>query len=105
MFDWTISIGNIIAGGTTFVGIIAAFFALKTMVGVLTSRLEGMIERMIEMESAMKRVVEILVVQGRQDERLNAMDGRLHAQGARIDEAISRINLILDGSYGKSAHD
>ena len=90
-----------------FATIIFAAGALAYSVKNLAARMEG-----IEVE--MKQIVAILVVQGRHEERMNAMDERLLAQGKRLDEfvkaqldaqermarlvesTISRVNAIAD---------
>lgn len=53
-------------------------------------------ERATEMELELKKLVEILVNQGRQDERMLAMDQRMLAQGKRLDEFQERVNRVVD---------
>lgn len=53
-------------------------------------------ERSTAMEKELKSLVEILVNQGRQDERMTAMDHRMLAQGKRIDQHDERMNRIGD---------
>lgn len=73
--------------------------------------------RMVALENAMKQIVTIMVTQGRHEERMNAMDQRILAQGQRLDEhirnqndslhnmgrmveaTVSRVNRLADGNF------
>lgn len=48
------------------------------------------------MEGELKKLVEILVNQGRQEERMNSLDSRMLVQGKRLDETIERFNRVAD---------
>lgn len=88
MFDWTISLGNVLTIGFSIASIIAIIAAMRIQLRYLEARMELM-------EREIKKLVEILVQQGRQDERLTAVDGRLLAQGARIDDLTRQINRLF----------
>lgn len=89
MIDWSINFGHFLtiivlgAGGIGFV---------YTMRG----RIDALGERLGNTESELRKLVELQVAQGRHDERINAMDTRLVAQGQRIDETIARLNRMID---------
>jgi hypothetical protein len=89
MFDWSINIGHLItilvlgAGGIGFVY-------------VLRGRVDALSDRMLALELETQKLIEVLIEQGRHDERLTAMDTRVAAQGRRLDETIERLNRILD---------
>lgn len=88
MFDWSITFGNVLTIGFSIASIIAIIVAMRTQLQFLEARMELM-------EREIRKLVEILVQQGRQDERLTAVDGRLLAQGARIDDLTRQINRLF----------
>lgn len=63
--------------------------ATKTRLSELTKRAEGV-------EEELGKLVEVLVSQGRQEEKIAALDLRLMGQGRRLDETIERLNKLLD---------
>ena len=89
MFDWTISVGNaltiisFLGGGLVFV------VTVRNRVGSLS-------DKMVSVETKLEQLVKILIQQGRHEERMNAMDARVAAQGQRLDETISRLNRFID---------
>lgn len=89
MFDWTISVGNL----TT---IITFLVVASGTVYALRSRVDAISTRLLSFEQELKRLTDILIVQGRQDERMTAMDQRVVNQGLRLDDTIRRINKITD---------
>lgn len=48
------------------------------------------------LEHELHRLTDILIQQGRQEERMTAMDARLVNQGARLDDLTIRFNKTLD---------
>ena len=89
MFDWTISVGNaltiisFIGGGIVFVV-------------TVRNKVNSLAEKMVSVDTKLEQLVEILVQQGRHEERMNAMDQRIAAQGQRLDETIGRLNRVID---------
>ena len=89
MFDWSINFGHFLtivvlgAGGLGFVW-------------TIRGRVDALSDRMLGLESETKKLVDVLIAQGRQDERLTAMDQRTVAQGRRLDELNERFNRVLD---------
>lgn len=59
-------------------------------------QLSSLSERAQAMEVELGKLVDILVSQGRQEERMTAMDQRMLAQGKRIDQHDERMNRIVD---------
>jgi hypothetical protein len=90
MFDWTISLGNVInvlivaGGGVLFV------YSIRWKV-------DDLARDILEMQTQLKRMVDVLVEQGRHAERLAAMDSRIAAQGTRLDELTNRFNRDHNG--------
>ena len=86
---WTINFGHFLtilvlgAGGLGFV---------YTMRG----RLDALSERMGGAESELRKLVDVLIAQGRHDERLNAADMRQLEQAKAIAELTSRVNRLAD---------
>jgi hypothetical protein len=89
VFDWSVNLGHLLtiivlgSGGVGFVY-------------TIRGRVDGLSERMLALESETQKLIDVLVEQGRHDERLTAMDTRVAAQGRRLDETIERLNRILD---------
>lgn len=89
MFDWTINLGHIltvlsfIMVGTGFV------LTLKEQMNNLTTRLSVL-------EEDVKSLIGILIQQGKQEERMLAIDARLSNQGLRLDDLTKRFNDKLD---------
>ena len=82
---WSFNIGHLITivsflgGGLIFIG------STKTQLSDLSKRAEALEKELI-------KLVEVLINQGRHEERLNAFDQRLCGQGRRIEELESRFN-------------
>lgn len=89
MFDWTISIGNLLTVASVVGGVLIAF-------GLTKGQIINLAERLQMLEHELHRLTDILIQQGRQDERLTAMDARLVNQGARLDDLTIRFNKKLD---------
>ncbi len=49
-------------------------------------------DRLANVEEEMKKIRDVMVSIARQEERMSAMDQRILAQGARIDELTKRIS-------------
>lgn len=56
--------------------------------GGLAYSVANLSRRMVGLELEMKQLVAVMVTQGRQEERMSAMDQRLLSQGKRLDEFI-----------------
>lgn len=89
MFDTSISLGNLLTI-VTFLG--GSFF----FAGVVRSRVDALAIRLLTLEKSMEKIVEVLVIQGRQEERMNSIDGRLLAQGQRIDDLSRQVNRLFN---------
>jgi len=89
MFDWSINFGHFLtivvlgAGGLGFVW-------------TIRSRVDALWDRMKGLETETKKLVDILVAQGRQDEKLNAINMQMVLQGKRLDELSERFNKMAD---------
>ena len=90
MIDWTLNLSALLSAGVVLAGGVA--FAVATR-----SRLESFAERMLAVEEQLKQLVMILIQQGRQDERLAAMQATLLAQGQRLDDLTKRFMRWANG--------
>ena len=88
-FDTTINLGNILTIISFLGGGIAFVVAIKSRVDAQSERLRGV-------EDEVKQLSQIMIMQGRHDERLTAMDMRVVSQGRRLDDTIHRMNRYLD---------
>lgn len=92
MFDWTISAGNLFTIGSFLVVASATVITLR-------NRVDSISIRLLSFENEIRRLTDILIAQGRQEERMNAMDARMVNQGARLDDMIKRYNYTtVNGS-------
>ena len=86
---WKLSVENLItllvlgAGGLGFVY-------------TIRGRLDALSERLLVFEKEIRRLVDVLVVQNRQEERMNSMENRISAQGLRLDDLTKRFNEKMD---------
>jgi hypothetical protein len=88
-FDWSINFGH-------FLTIIVLGGGGIGFVWTIRGRVDALSERMLSLEYETKKLVDVLIAQGRQDERLTAMDQRMVAQGRRLDELAARFNRTSD---------
>jgi hypothetical protein len=88
MLDWSVNLGNLITVATVVGSILLGL-------GMLKARVRELGERMLAVEKNMERLVEVLVEQGRHEERMNSIDGRMLAQGARIDDLSRQLNRFF----------
>lgn len=89
LFDWSINLGHILT--------ILSFVIVGS--GVLYSmreRMESMANRLHTLEEDIKTLITILIQQGKQEERMTAMDARVANQGARLDDITRRFNDKTD---------
>ncbi len=89
MIDWSINFGH-------FLTIIVLGSGGIGFVYTMRGRIDALGERLGSAENELRKLVELQVAQGRHDERINAMDARMIAQGQRIDENIARVNRLID---------
>lgn len=79
VFDPTINLGSVVMAAGFVIGGVTVVVAMR-------SDLKGMTTRLLNVETEMKKITEILVVAARQEERLNAQDQRLNAQAREISD-------------------
>ena len=89
-FGETMTLGNWI---TIIVLGIGGLGFVYTMRGQLTA----LSERMLGMETELKKLLDVLIQQGRHDERMNAMDSRIQSQGEWLDMLANRFNKVRNG--------
>lgn len=85
------AVGNVI----TVVVLVAGFIVSWTTTRVTVNNIG---KRLIQVEGELKRLVDVLIEQGRHDERMNAMDARIAAHGQRLDELTARYNRQRNGT-------
>lgn len=89
MFDWSVNLGNLLTLG-------ALVCSVAIVVGMLRNQVVELTRRMLAMEESMKQLVQVLIDQGRQEERMTAIDGRMLAQGARLDDLNRQIGRLFE---------
>lgn len=89
MFDWSVNLGNaltiasFIGGGIIFVT-------------TIRGRVDALNGRIIFVEQELRKLLEVLIEQGRHSERMSAMDMRIQSQGQRLDSLTNRVNRRLN---------
>lgn len=62
----------------------------------MRNKIDAMSGRLAILEEKLEKLIEVLVQQGRHEERMAAMDQRLVNQGVRLDDIIKRFNDMMD---------
>lgn len=62
----------------------------------MKNRIDSMANRLIVLEEDLKKLIDVLIQQGRQEERIDALDKRMIAQGIRLDSLTDRFNKQVD---------
>lgn len=90
MFDWVANnVGNIISIIGMFVVGIGFLYSMK-------DKIDNMSTRLLVLEGELKKLIDVLIAQGRQEERISALDQRMVAQGIRLDDLSKRFNNLTD---------
>lgn len=89
IFDWTVNLGNLV----TLVTMCGAGIGF---VYTMISRIDAIASRLFVLENEFKKLIDVLIQQGRQEERMTALDARLVNQGLRLDDLIRRFNDKFD---------
>lgn len=84
-FDWQINLGNILTIAAFIVGGLGFVWTMRSQIISLGGRTGAM-------EAELKKLGDILVNQGVQNERMNNLDYRLAAQAQRAQELEARFN-------------
>lgn len=84
-FDYGINLGNVLTILAFIVGGLGFVYTMR-------SKIDSLGGRAAAMEAELKKLGDILVNQGRQDERMNNLDYRLAAQAQRAQELETRFN-------------
>lgn len=96
VFDFTVNLGNILTIMAFLGGGIYFVIVMRNKVDVVSKDTADLKEETKMMGQELKKLTEVLIVQGRQDERITAMDQRMVNQGKRIDDTVRRLNTFLD---------
>lgn len=88
-FDWTVTIGNLLT-------IISFLVVGSGFIYAIRAKVDAVSTRLLVIEKEIHTLVDILIQQGRQDERMTAMDARIANQGARLDDITRRFNDKLE---------
>lgn len=90
MFDWvTNNVGNIVSIIGMFAVGIGFLYSMK-------DKIDNMSTRLLVLEGELKKLIDVLIAQGRQEERIAALDQRMVAQGIRLDDLSKRFNNLTD---------
>lgn len=95
-FDFTINFGNVLTITSFLVGGLSFVFLMRNQVGLIAKESTDLREQMRAMQTELRKLTDIMIAQGRQDERITAMDQRMVGQGKRIDDLTRRVNTYLD---------
>lgn len=94
--DMTVSLGNILTIVSMIVAVISFAFILRSQIKEVALEQLDLKEDTKDIKKDLTKITEILIAQGRLDERVTAMDQRMVHQGKRIDDTVRRINAFLD---------
>ncbi len=99
-FDLTINLGNIltiisfIAGGLLFI------LSMQRRIDAQSIRMNNMEQDLTqvnaETQQEVRKLTDVIVLQGRHDERITALQMTQINQGKRLDDTIRRMNTYLD---------
>lgn len=62
----------------------------------MKDKIDSMSARLLVLEGELKKLIDVLIQQGKHEERMLAMDARMVSQGQRLDDMIKRFNESLD---------
>lgn len=85
MFDWSISLGNILTIGVMIISV-------ATVIAMLRGQVIELARRMLAVEDSMKKLVDVLIRQGEQHARMDAQDARITTQA----QALQQLEIKLD---------
>lgn len=84
MADWIgNNIGAIVTVALAVIGLVASIAKMSL--------------RLASVEEQLKRLVDVLVEQGKHTERMASIEQRIAAQGVRLDELTNRFNRVRNG--------
>lgn len=86
--DWTLKFGDIITVVVFAISAVGGIAVVRQQVGELT-------KRMTSVETEMKKMVEVLVGQARQEERMNALDQRLLLSDRQTDDLKRQVDRLF----------
>ncbi len=96
VFDFSVNLGNLLTILSFIVGGIAFIMVMRGKIDLISKETADLKTGTALMQQELKKLTDVLIVQGRQDERITAMDQRMVNQGKRIDDTVRRINTYLD---------
>ena len=76
MIDWTVNFGHILMFATFITTVVGAYFALKSVVGMLTYKLDNFGGRVINIETELREMSKIMTAVAVQDERFVNLEKR-----------------------------
>lgn len=89
MFDWSFNLGNALTIVSFVVGGVVFVVTMRGRVDALSGRITFV-------EEEIKKLLQVLIEQGRHTERMAALDARIFAQGQRLDSLTNRVNRRLN---------
>ena len=106
IFDLTINLGNILTIAAFLGGGIYFILAMRSKIDAQSMRMENMerdfTQMSAETQHEVRKITEVIILQGRHDERITALSMTQINQGKRLDDTIRRMNTYLDiKSIGK----
>ena len=106
IFDLTINLGNILTIAAFLGGGIYFILTMRSKIDAQSMRMENMerdfTQMSAETQHEVRKITEVIILQGRHDERITALSMTQINQGKRLDDTIRRMNTYLDiKSIGK----
>lgn len=102
VFDFTVNLGNLITIGVCLASVAFLVSGLKTRQEAQSERLGDIDDRLGAVDKKLDKIVDLQLSYVAVEGRLNVMDERIAAQGRRVDNTMSRLNMVLDGEYHRS---
>ena len=100
MFDLTINLGNILTIAAFLGGGVYFILTMRSKIDAQSMKMENMerdfTQMSAETQHEVRKITEVIVLQGRHDERITALSMSQINQGQRLDDTIRRMNMYLD---------
>lgn len=87
---WNVSLGNLLTMLVMIIGGVGFVYTIRGRVDMLS-------KRMLAVEENMKQLVQVLIEQGRHEERMIAMQTQINQQGKRLDDTSERLMVLVGG--------
>ncbi len=84
IFDWTVSLGNLISL-VGFIGVgLSMFYGMRADIRLLNARIVNVEGDLNKIDQTLQQIVKVFVEVARQDERMSSMDRRMNDLSNRL---------------------